>query len=69
MIVKSDWRKANTPPTPTISPKTSNKNFEIAILFNVVEKSENYVFGDDTAPTALSARVVSYAMGAYKVLY
>jgi hypothetical protein len=45
LIVKSDWRKTNTPPTL----KTSNKNFEIAILFNVVEKSGNYVFPELSA--------------------
>jgi hypothetical protein len=63
-MVKSDCRKTNIPPTPTISPKTSNKNLEIAILFNVVEKSGNYIFEDDIPPTALSARVVSYALEA-----
>jgi hypothetical protein len=68
LIVKSDWRKTNTPPTPIISLKTSNKNFEIAILFNVVEKSGNYVFEDVTLPRTLSTRVVSYALGAYEVL-
>ena len=66
LIVKSDRRKTNTPPT--ISLKTSNKNFEIAILFNVVEKSRNYVLEDKTPPTALNARVVSSALGTYKVL-
>ena len=35
------------PPTPTISPNTSNRYFEIAILFNLVERSGNYVFEDD----------------------
>jgi hypothetical protein len=60
-LVKSDWKKTNTPPTLTISPKTSNNNFEIAIFFNVVKKSGNYVFEDDTPPTAFSARVISYA--------
>ena len=36
------------------------QNFEIAILFSVVERSGNYVFGDDL-PRALSARTVRYA--------
>ena len=44
LIVKSDWRKTNTPPSPTISPNASNKSFEIVILFDVVERSGNYVF-------------------------
>jgi len=48
---------------------TYNQNFEIAILFSVVERSGNSVFKDDT-PThthrALSTRV-GYALRAYKV--
>ena len=32
-------------PTPIISSNTSNKNLEIAILFNIVQTSSNYVFG------------------------
>jgi hypothetical protein len=31
LIVESDW-KATSPPTPIVSPNTSNQNFEIAIL-------------------------------------
>ena len=35
----------------------------------MVESSGNYVFEDDnpSSPTALRARIVSYALGAYKV--
>jgi hypothetical protein len=65
-MVKSDWSITNTSLTPTISPNTSNQNFEIVILFNVIKKSGN-VFADDTPPTAFSARVLSYALGSYKV--
>ena len=36
------------PPTPFISPNTSNQNFVIAILFNVVQRSENHIFEDDS---------------------
>ena len=36
-------------------------------MFNVVERSGNYVFEDKTPPTALRARFVSYALGADKV--
>ena len=36
-----------TPPTPTISSNTSTQNFEIPILFNAIERSENCVFVDD----------------------
>jgi hypothetical protein len=52
---------------PTIYPSTSNKNCELAFLFNIVERSGNYIFEDDTPPTALRERVVIYALGAYKV--
>jgi hypothetical protein len=41
LIVESDWRATNAPFTPAISPDTFNQNFEIAILFNVVESSRN----------------------------
>jgi len=37
LIFESDWRATNAPLTPTISPNTSNQNFEIATLFNVIE--------------------------------
>ena len=67
LIVKSDWRRTKTPPMPTISPKTSNKICETAILFNVVEKSGNYVFENDKPPTPLRVNVVSYALETYKV--
>jgi hypothetical protein len=68
-LVRSDWRASNPPPTHTILLNASNQNFEIAIFFNVVERSENYVFEDDTPlpPRTLSARVISYVLGAYKV--
>ena len=38
-----------------------------AISFKVVERSGNYIFVDDTPPTVLRVRVVSYALGAHKV--
>jgi hypothetical protein len=57
----------NPPRTLTISPNASNKNFEIVILFNIVERFGNYILNDDTPPTALRARVVSYALGVCKV--
>ena len=67
LIVESYWRATNPPTTPTISSNALNQNFEIAILFNIVERSENYVFEDCNPPTALRARVVSCAIRAYKV--
>ena len=36
LIVEIDWRITNTPLTSTISPNTSDQNFEIAILFDIV---------------------------------
>ena len=37
--------KGNSPPMPFFS-KLSDQNFELAILFSIVEKPNNYVFGD-----------------------
>jgi hypothetical protein len=37
-------------------------------LFNVVESSGKYVFKDSKPPKAPRAKVVSYALVAYKVL-
>ena len=39
--------------TPIISPNTSNENFEIAFKFIVIERLENYVYGNDSPPTDL----------------
>jgi hypothetical protein len=41
LIVESDWGATDHPLTPIFSQKTSNENFEIALLFNVVENSGN----------------------------
>ena len=67
LIVKSDWRATSPPPTPIIPPNTSNKNFEIAILFSVVDFHIENIFLGGHSPTTLRARVLSYALGAYKV--
>jgi len=48
LMVESDWKATNPLP---ISPNTSNQNFEIAILFNVFERSRNYVFEDNNFPS------------------
>jgi hypothetical protein len=68
LIVKSEWRVINPPLTPTISSKTSNQRLEIAILFNLVESSGNYVFKDDKPPRAPRAKVVSSALGHIRFL-
>jgi hypothetical protein len=70
LIAKSDRRATNPPSTPqnTISQKISSQNFEIAILFNVVGRSGNYIFELDNPPTVFRARVVSYALGHIRFL-
>ena len=65
-ILESDCRATNTTPTHTISSKNQSK-FEIDILLNVVERSGNFVFEDETLPTALRERVVSCDLEVYKV--
>jgi hypothetical protein len=56
-----------SPPTPTISTSLSNQNFEIAILFSVIERSGNYIFKDGKSPTVLRDRVISYTLETYEV--
>jgi hypothetical protein len=50
-----------------IPPNTSNQNFEIAILFSVVDFQIENIFLRRIPPTNLRARVLSYALGTYKV--
>jgi len=47
LIAKSDWRATNSSHTNHATPNIPKQNFEIAILFSVVERSESYVFEDD----------------------
>ena len=50
-LVGSEMCIRDSPPTkPIIFPNTSNQNFEITILFNVFERSGNYVFKDKKSP-------------------
>jgi hypothetical protein len=51
---------------PIIPPNISNQNFEIAILFNIVDFQIENLFLRRTLPTTLGARVLSYALRAYK---
>ena len=46
------WRAPRPPLTLIIFPKSSDQNSEIAILFSVVEKHYDYVFGDDLLPNS-----------------
>jgi hypothetical protein len=66
LIVESDWRVTNPPLAPTISPNTSNQNFEIAILLTAVDSSGNYIFDQGTPPTVFRVRVKSHILGLYK---
>ena len=47
---QKNWRAPRPPPTLIFMPKSSDQHSEIAILFNIVEKPYNYVFGDDLLP-------------------
>ena len=48
---QKNWRAPRPPPTLIFFPKSTDQNFEIAILFRIVENHNNYVFGDDLPPT------------------
>ena len=57
-IVESDLEgNYPPPPMPIISPNTSDHNFEIAILFSVVERSGNSVFEGDNPPKPSGQRL------------
>jgi hypothetical protein len=49
LIVKRDWR-ASSAPMPIIPQNTSNQNFEIAILFSVVDFQIENIFLRITLP-------------------
>jgi len=40
-------------------PKSSDQNFETAVVISIVEKSSNHVFGDDIVLQIPGERVVS----------
>ena len=54
--------RMTNPPQPIIYPKLSDQNFEIAILFNVVERVANNVFEDEnpTQPSGLRVLVLPW---------
>ena len=58
LIVKSDWKVTNPPPSPNISPDTFNQNCEIAFLFNTVERSGimSFVTTPSPSPSKLSGQ-------------
>ena len=47
---QKNWRAPRPPPTLIIFPKSPDQHSEIAILFSVVKKPYNYVFGEDLLP-------------------
>ena len=55
-----NWRAPRPPPTTIVFQKSTDQNSEIAILFNVVEKPYNDVFGDHVLPTVSVGGVTSY---------
>ena len=57
-----NWRAPRPPPTLIIFPKSMDRYSEIAILFNVVDKPYNYVFGDDLLPTFPGGGAASYKL-------
>ena len=70
-----NWMAPRSPPTLIFSPKSLDQNSEIAILFTVVEKPNNYVFKDDLLPNSLRGRgyklqlwpVFTYSNGYWEV--
>ena len=61
-----DYGEGSMVVTPTISPHTSNQNFERAILLNVFEKSRKCVLGWHPPLKGGGERVVSYVLVASK---
>ena len=59
---QKNWRAPRPPPTLIIFPKSPNQNSEIAILSSVVEKPNNYFFGDDLPPTVPVGGAASYKL-------
>ena len=47
---QKNWRASRPPPTLIFSPKSTYQNFEISILFRIVENNNKYVFGDELLP-------------------
>ena len=47
---QKNWEISRPPPTLIFFSKSTDQNFEIAILFSIVENHTNYVFGDVLFP-------------------
>jgi len=57
---QKEWRTTDSPPTPIFSPKFYDQKFEIAILFSIVERANNYVFRDKMTPKVRGERPVTW---------
>ena len=53
---QKNWRAPRPPSHAHFSPKSPDQNSEIAILFTIVEKPNNYVFGDHLLPRSPRGR-------------
>ena len=58
--VESDRRVTSPPPPHSFFPNASDQNFEIAILFKILQRSNNYAFGVDY-PFSSWSRAKNYA--------
>ena len=58
----TNWRAPRPPPMLIFSPVSPDQNSEIAILFTIVEKPNNYVLGDDLLPAVPVRGVASYKL-------
>ena len=65
--VSRDWMVTRHLHAP-FSPKASDKNFQIAVLLKIVQRSDNKISGVDTTPQGPGAGVVRCALDAYTVL-
>jgi hypothetical protein len=68
-IVQIDWKATNTLSTPTISPNISNQSFEMVIFSTQFKVQEIIPLSRTLPPIVFRTRVISYALGAYKVFY
>ena len=55
-LVIKNWKVPRPPPTLSFLPKSTDQNFEIAILSSIVENHNNYVFEDGLLPQSPRGR-------------
>ena len=63
LIASEKLLEGNQPPLPprSFSQNVSDQNFEIAILFKIVQRSNGYASGVETSPRGSGPRAISYA--------